>query len=98
MAESKQTPEPEAQVTDIAVTRPLGESFLPSDDTERLVREAPDTSSGAKKVYRVLYPLDRFVVPGLPVVTREGVALTGEQEKVLLAAIEADSGVKVVSD
>lgn len=51
---------------------------------EELKENAPEPSSKASKKYRVKYPNNTFVVEGMPVVTREGVALTGEQAKKVL--------------
>jgi hypothetical protein len=62
---------------------------------DELIRQAPEPSEKAKKVYRVLYPTDHFVVPGHPVVTTAGVPLTDDQAKVVLPAAEASS-VKIV--
>ena len=52
-------------------------------------------AAAAKKVLKVLYPTDRFVVAGTPVITAEGTPLTDEQAKKVLELAEA-SGVRVV--
>lgn len=62
---------------------------------DELIRQAPEPNDKAKKVYKVLYPVDHFVVQGYPVVTTAGVPLTDAQAKEVLAAAEA-SEVRIV--
>lgn len=47
------------------------------------VASAPPPSDSAKTKMATVWPSDRFVVEGLPVVTREGVPVTAEQKKTL---------------
>lgn len=71
-----------------ALTEPVG-------SVEELVRNAPEPSENADKIYRVKYPDDRFVMEGMPVITQEGTSLTNTQAEEILPAAEA-SGVKIV--
>lgn len=57
--------------------------------------ESPGPSAGTtKKKVAVAWPSDQFVVEGLPVVNRTGVAVTAEQYKTLEEAAKK-SGVKL---
>jgi hypothetical protein len=65
---------------------------------DEAVAAAPDPSDkGSKKVVRVMYPTDRFVVEDVPVITTEGTPLTAEQFKKASEAAAA-SGVKLVEE
>lgn len=48
---------------------------------DELKEDAPEPNSKASKKYRVKYPNTNFIVEGMPVVTKDGVALTAEQAK-----------------
>lgn len=80
-------------VEDVGANRPSAVEY-PKDSVEHLVRNAPEPSDKAKKSYRVLYPTDRFLMEGLPVITSSGTPLTDEQVKKLLPVAEA-SGVRI---
>lgn len=58
------------------------------------VSEAPAPSNAGKKRVAVAWPSDRFVVEGLPVIDRKGVAVTAEQHKKLEEAAKK-SGVQL---
>ena len=89
MAEKNTSTAPE----DVGANRPSAVEF-PLDSVEHLIRNAPKPSDKASKVYRVLYPINNFVMEGMPVVTSAGTPLTDEQAKKLLPAAEA-SGVAI---
>jgi hypothetical protein len=55
--------------------------------------EEPAVEDG--KIYKVAYPIDHFVVDGLPVIDSTGVVLTDEQAQTVLEAADA-SGVRIV--
>lgn len=69
---------------------------VPTADStvQKVVAEAPAPSSNARTKVATMWPRDRFVVEGLPVVTREGVPVTAEQMKTLQEAAKK-SGVKL---
>jgi hypothetical protein len=58
------------------------------------VSAAPEPSSGAKTKLAVQWPTNQFVVEGVPVVTRDGVAVTAEQRKKVEEAAKK-SGVRI---
>lgn len=91
MAEKKETvPGPGA----VPINRP-SEVEEVSGSAEELVRNAPEPTEKGGKIYRVVYPTDRFVVEGHPVVDSSGVRLTKEQADSVIPLAEA-SGVKIV--
>lgn len=91
MAEKKETvPGPGA----VPINRP-SEVDEARGSVEELVRNAPDPTEKGGKVYKVVYPVDRFLLEGYPVVDSDGVRLTSEQANTVLPAAEA-SGVRIV--
>jgi hypothetical protein len=69
----------------------------PSSADEAIAAAPEPSAKGSKKVVRVMYPTDRFVVEDVPVITAEGTELTSEQVK--KAEVEAEkNGVKLVVD
>lgn len=67
----------------------------PVNETNDLIRQAPEPASGKGKVYQVVYPNSQFVMEGMPVVNSEGVRLTSEQADKVLEAARV-SGVRIV--
>lgn len=90
MAEKEVTPD-----GSVSANRPTGPEVELRNTADDLVRTAPEPSDKAKKSYRCLYPTDRFVMEGMPVVTASGTPLTDEQFKKLSPVAEA-SGVRIV--
>lgn len=90
MAEKEVSPQ-----GDVTANRPTADDVNLRDTADDLVRRAPEPTTKGGKIYKVMYPTDRFVMEGMPVVDTSGVRLTAEQAKELLPMAEA-SGVKIV--
>jgi hypothetical protein len=81
---------------EVAANRPTGPEVEVKDSATELVSSAPEpTDDEGAKIYKVMYPVDQFVVEGQPVVTTTGVRLTAEQAEEILPLAEA-SGVTIV--
>lgn len=79
----------------VAANRPTGPMDLELNETDALIESAPEPVTEGGKIYQVMYPIDRFVVEGMPVVNTGGVRLTQDQADEVLPAAEA-SGVRIV--
>ena len=90
MAEKEVSPQ-----GDVTANRPTPPGVVVNESADDIARRAPEPSDKAKKSYRVMYPTDRFIMEGMPVVTSAGTPLTDEQAKKLLPVAEA-SGVQIV--
>lgn len=77
----------------MAEPRKPGDQAVPQSASEA-VAKAPEPSGSARTKVATMWPSDKFVVEGLPVVTREGVPVTAEQLKTLQNAAKR-SGVKL---
>lgn len=80
---------------DVTANRPTADDVTLRETADDLVRKAPAPTTKGGKIYKVMYPTDRFVMAGMPVVDTAGVRLTAEQAKEILPAAEA-SGVQIV--
>lgn len=90
MAEKEVSPQ-----GDVVANRPSGDDVVLRETADDLVRRAPEPATKGGKIYKVMYPTDRFVMEGMPVVDTAGVRLTAEQAKEVLPVAEA-SGVQIV--